>query len=56
MYGNGNGCGCRSFRDTQNKVSPLTELKKLSEYVFRDHQTNIYNQYYHVLKVPDYFN
>ena len=45
MYGNGNGC--RSFRD---KVSPLTELKKLSEYVFRDHQTNIYNKYYYVLK------
>ena len=50
MYSNGNGCSCRSFRDTKNKVSPLTELKKRSEYVFFDHQTNIYNQYYHVLK------
>ena len=28
----------------------LTVLKKHSKYVFRDHQTNIYNQYYHVLK------
>ena len=34
----------------QKKVSPLTELQKLSEYVFRDHHTNIYNQYYYVLK------
>ena len=39
------------------EVSSVTELKKLSEYVFRDHQTNIYNQYYTMSKkVPDHFN
>jgi len=34
-----------------------TELKKLSEYVFRDHQAHIYNQHYYVLKSTcDHFN
>ena len=38
------------FQAEKNKISPLTELKKLSKYVFTDHQANIYNQYYYVLK------
>ena len=37
MYGNSNVCGCHGFLDIKNKISPLTELKKLSEYVFLVH-------------------
>ena len=55
MYGNWNGCGCRSFRDTKNKVSPLTKVQKLSDYVFCDHQTTSTINIIMSLKVPDHF-
>ena len=31
MYANNSTCGCDSFQDIKNKVSPLRELKKLRE-------------------------
>ena len=46
MYTNGgpgDSCVGRVFLGTKNEISPLTELKQLSKYVFRAHQTNIYD-------------
>ena len=38
------------FSENFYLVPPLTELKKLSEYVFLVHWTQLYKKFYHVLK------
>ena len=55
MYGNWNGCGCRSFRDTKNKVSPLTELKSLVITFFVITKLTSTINIIMSLKVPDHF-